>query len=173
MAFANLASLYGNPRVFTGIVELRVGTAAKLKLNSRTLGGFHMCINSITKKIMRNIKSSDPNAMRTRRICSNIINITNNRSKRNIIDLYLERLKVLLPSIMMISTYQLLANKVEFLEKNSFVDYMKNNLHSRNDYMCLLSIILSIIFLIVTSIMPGRQKLVKAKPSSKKVKTTP
>eukprot|EP00602_Paraphysomonas_sp_CaronLab_P006525 CAMPEP_0185036834 /NCGR_PEP_ID=MMETSP1103-20130426/30406_1 /TAXON_ID=36769 /ORGANISM="Paraphysomonas bandaiensis, Strain Caron Lab Isolate" /LENGTH=738 /DNA_ID=CAMNT_0027574547 /DNA_START=21 /DNA_END=2234 /DNA_ORIENTATION=- len=76
MAIATLGELYNNPKVFTGVVKIRKGMAAKLILDSTSTVGVHKWFAYFAKDILGRIPSSDPNAAKTRAICEKIIKLT-------------------------------------------------------------------------------------------------
>jgi len=53
MAIATLADLYDNPKVFTGVVKIRKGMAAKLILDTKSTGGLHKWFYHLAKNILR------------------------------------------------------------------------------------------------------------------------
>ena len=76
MAIATLADLYNNPQVFTGVVKIRKGLALRLMKGVDTLEGLHKWFNCMAAKILKAVPSEDPNAAATRRICHEILAVT-------------------------------------------------------------------------------------------------
>lgn len=76
MAIATLADLYNNPDVFTGVVKIRKGMAAKLILDTKTKDGLYKWFYYFAKDIRSRIPNSDPNASATKEICDEIISTT-------------------------------------------------------------------------------------------------
>ena len=76
MAIATLAELYNNPDVFTGVVKIRKGMAAKLILDTKTKDGLYKWFYYFAKDIRRRIPENDPNASATKEICDEILSIT-------------------------------------------------------------------------------------------------
>ena len=52
MAIATLESCYDNPQVFTGVVKIRKGMAARLIIDSANVGGVYYWFNNLTKQIV-------------------------------------------------------------------------------------------------------------------------
>ena len=88
MAIATLADLYNNPKVFTGVVKIRKGMAAKLILDTKTPGGLHKWFNLLTKDILSRVHDSDPNAVSTKLICNKIIRITAKNARLGLMHSY-------------------------------------------------------------------------------------
>jgi hypothetical protein len=76
MAIATLAELYGNPKVFTGVVKIRKGLAARLILESTSPAGLHLWFHQMATDILSKVSDSDPAAASTRRICGEILELT-------------------------------------------------------------------------------------------------
>ena len=49
MAIATLAECYRNPKVFTGVVKIRKGMAARLIMDASSVGGVHYWFNHFAK----------------------------------------------------------------------------------------------------------------------------
>lgn len=88
MAIATLNELYNNYDVFTGVVKIRKGLAAKLILDTKTKGGLHKWFNIFSRKIASKIPPNDPNFKKTRDICEKIIKVTDRYSERALILYY-------------------------------------------------------------------------------------
>jgi farnesyl-diphosphate farnesyltransferase len=76
MAIATLAELYNNSQVFSGVVKIRKGLAILLINDTRTQEGLHKWFNKFAGQIRDSIPLSDPNAKRTREICTKILSLT-------------------------------------------------------------------------------------------------
>jgi farnesyl-diphosphate farnesyltransferase len=76
MAIATLPELYNNPNVFTGVVKIRKGQAAKLLLDTKTMDGLHKWFFIFARDIKRRIPANDLSAKRTHAICDEIIDLT-------------------------------------------------------------------------------------------------
>ena len=109
MAIATLADLYGNPKVFTGVVKIRKGMAAQLILDTKSTGGLHKWFNLLARDILKRVHRSDPSAMKTRRICRTIIDITDSQGKAAIIGAYAQALNTIAPVVLAITAYHLFA----------------------------------------------------------------
>ena len=88
MAIATLADLYNNPKVFSGVVKIRKGQAAQLILDTKTTTGLHKWFNILSKSILAKVKNSDPNAAKTKDICSKIIELTEANAQRGLFGSY-------------------------------------------------------------------------------------
>jgi hypothetical protein len=111
MAIATLAELYNNPKVFTGVVKIRKGMAAKLILDTKTTGGVHKWFYVLARDIMNRIPENDPSADKTRRICKYIMNITGPEGRTAIVSSYAQIANALSPVILAASTYQLFGQR--------------------------------------------------------------
>lgn len=80
MAIATLSDLYNNPKVFTGVVKIRKGTAAKLILDTKTVDGLFKWFYVFAKDIKQRIPLGDPSAEYTHAICDTIIELTEDRA---------------------------------------------------------------------------------------------
>ena len=76
MAIATLAEVYNNPKVFTGVVKIRKGLAAKMILTSSTLEGLESWFHVLAKDIRKRVPPNDPNATSTISTCNKIIRRT-------------------------------------------------------------------------------------------------
>jgi hypothetical protein len=85
MAIATLAKLYNNPMVFTGVVKIRKCTAAKLMLLSETSEGVYESFYTHVSDILLRIPTSDLNAFKTRKICQEIIELTETKGKTSLL----------------------------------------------------------------------------------------
>lgn len=109
MAIATLADLYDNPKVFTGVVKIRKGMAAQLILDTKSTGGLHKWFNILAKDILKRVRSSDPCAQKTVKICRTIIDITEAEGQAAIIGSYAQASSVLSPVVIAASAYHLFA----------------------------------------------------------------
>jgi hypothetical protein len=97
MAIATLNELYGNHKVFTGVVKIRKGQAAKLILDTTSNGALHKWFNLFANDILRRVKNSDPNAAHTRAVCTKIIALTANHAWTQIAGGYAATFNTLCP----------------------------------------------------------------------------
>ena len=109
MAIATLADLYGNPKVFTGVVKIRKGMAAQLILDTKSTGGLHKWFNILSRNILSRIDPADPTAMKTRRICNTIIRITNSEGQAAIMGSYAQAMNAFSPVVVAVAAYHLFA----------------------------------------------------------------
>ena len=107
MAIATLADLYDNPKVFTGVVKIRKGMAAKLILDTKSTGGLHKWFYYLASDILRRVKKSDPSAAKTRQICRTIIRLTEAEGRAAIIGGYAQVFNAVCPVIIAASAYHL------------------------------------------------------------------
>ena len=59
MAIATLAACFGNPKVFSGVVKIRKGLAARLLLTSRSLSSVHRWFVTFATSIQRRCPPHD------------------------------------------------------------------------------------------------------------------
>lgn len=82
MAIGTLAELYNNPKVFTGVVKIRKGLAAKMILDTSSREGLHkwfyLMAQDILSKIPRNHSNNSNKEVndKTRAICQKILSLT-------------------------------------------------------------------------------------------------
>ena len=107
MAIATLSDLYDNPKVFTGVVKIRKGMAAKLILDTKTTGGLHKWFNYLARDILSRVNPADPSAIRTRRICNKIIDITDREGQIATWGSYAQVVNTLSPVTIVISVFHL------------------------------------------------------------------
>lgn len=88
MAIATLAALYNNPDVFTGVVKIRKGQAAKLIFDTGSVEGLHKWFFILSGDILNKVPANDPSAESTRAICRQIIRITSVKGSVGIADAY-------------------------------------------------------------------------------------
>eukprot|EP00746_Dinoflagellata_sp_MGD_P149487 gnl/MRDRNA2_/MRDRNA2_81507_c0_seq3.p1 gnl/MRDRNA2_/MRDRNA2_81507_c0~~gnl/MRDRNA2_/MRDRNA2_81507_c0_seq3.p1 ORF type:complete len:499 (+),score=109.98 gnl/MRDRNA2_/MRDRNA2_81507_c0_seq3:114-1610(+) len=65
MAMATLAEMYGNPKVFTGVVKIRAGQAAMILQDSGDMVAVRRWFSKFALQILSRIDPKDPNAART------------------------------------------------------------------------------------------------------------
>lgn len=107
MAIATLAELYDNPKVFTGVVKIRKGTAASLILDTKSEEGLHKWFNIYARDILRRVPPSDPSAEHTKLICRKIIALTDVKAHTAIAGGYAQALNILATIVLSVSTYHL------------------------------------------------------------------
>jgi farnesyl-diphosphate farnesyltransferase/isopentenyl-diphosphate delta-isomerase type 1 len=76
MAIATLNELYDNERVFTGVVKIRKGLAAKMVLNTNSVNDLHYWFNIMAKSILKKVNPDDPMSIATVHACEEIIRLT-------------------------------------------------------------------------------------------------
>ena len=113
MAIATLSDLYNNPLVFTGVVKIRKGLAAKLILDTTSFGGLHKWFNVFAHDILRRVDDSDPNASKTIAICKKIIGLTDEHAKIAIAGSYAQVCATIAPVVAVISSYYLFGSNIE------------------------------------------------------------
>ena len=107
MAIATLAEMYNNKKVFTGVVKIRKCQAAKLILDTKTVGGLHKWFNVLSRNIMNRIPEADPTAARTRVACETAIRLTQAQATREIAGNYAQVGNVTASTALAISTWQI------------------------------------------------------------------
>lgn len=107
MAIATLAELYNNKKVFTGVVKIRKCQAAKLILDTKTVGGLHKWFNVLSRNIMARIPETDPSGERTRAACETAIRLTQAQATREIAGNYAQVGNVLASTMLAVSTWQI------------------------------------------------------------------
>jgi farnesyl-diphosphate farnesyltransferase len=106
MAIATLAELYNNPKVFTGVVKIRKCQAAKLILDTKSVGGLHKWFNVLTRSVLRRVPANDPSAAKTIEICNTVIRLTDGEATREIAGNYAQVGNVIASSLLALSTYK-------------------------------------------------------------------
>jgi len=76
MAAATLSLCFNNPEVFEGVVKMRRGETALVFLNVVDISSVYYYFDHYVQVIENKIDPSDPNAERTRQICSHVRQIT-------------------------------------------------------------------------------------------------
>ena len=107
MAIATLAELYNNEKVFTGVVKIRKGMAAKLILDTKTRGGLHKWFYLLCSDILKRIPPSDPNAKETEEICNKVIKLTKKEGRIAVGSSYAQVLNSISAIVLAISVYNL------------------------------------------------------------------
>ena len=123
MAIATLSDLYDNPKVFTGVVKIRKGMAAKLILDTKTIGGLHKWFNYLARDILSRVNPADPSAIKTRRICNKIIDITDVEGQAAMWGSYAQVVNSLSPVAIAVSAYHLFGHSA--LHPTSSIGKMK------------------------------------------------
>ena len=160
MAIATLADLYDNPKVFTGVVKIRKGMAAQLILDTKSTGGLHKWFYILAKDILKKIKSTDPNSMKTKKICLEIMKITENEGKAAILGNYAQGFNTISPVIIAITSYHLFAKNVLHEVKDSSIQKFVMavpKLTTITDYISAILFFLAISFILGYGITLSRQ----------------
>ena len=76
MAIATLEECFDNPRVFTGVVKIRKGMAARLILDTGSIEGVHAWFHSLAKRIAERCPQDDPSRDKVVAACDAIFGIT-------------------------------------------------------------------------------------------------
>ena len=87
MAMATLLDLYHNEEVFTGVVKIRKGLAARLILDSNSRGGVHKWFYLLTHELLEKTKvvsSDDPSLKETINACKIILRLTEKKAVQEI-----------------------------------------------------------------------------------------
>ena len=110
MAIATLHELYGNHKVFTGVVKIRKGMAAKLILDTISLNALHKWFYIFASNILSRVSDKDPNADRTRAVCHRIITLTSDRAWTHIYGSYAVYINRMAPFALAVGSIALLRN---------------------------------------------------------------
>jgi farnesyl-diphosphate farnesyltransferase len=73
MAMATLAKIYNNPDVFTEVVKIRKGIAAKLMLKTNDMDSVRKSMEKFVAEIRRKLNTEDPNYTQTKKRLNRII----------------------------------------------------------------------------------------------------
>jgi farnesyl-diphosphate farnesyltransferase len=73
MAMATLAKIYNNPDVFTEVVKIRKGIAAKLMLKTNNMEQVRMSMLRFVEVIRRKLNEGDPNYSLTKKRLNRIV----------------------------------------------------------------------------------------------------
>ncbi|KAK7092172.1 squalene synthase-like [Littorina saxatilis] len=76
MAIATLERCYNNPAVLTGVVKIRKGEAVKMMMGVSNVEKVKAIMHYFTSQIESRIPKDDPNAERTREVCSKALACT-------------------------------------------------------------------------------------------------
>lgn len=109
MAIATLSDIYNNPKVLTGVVKIRKGTAAKLMLDTKSMGGLHRWFNHFSRDILARVPASDPSRDQTRAICMKIIQLTDRNAKSSAVGTYAQMVHVMASVALAVSAYRFVA----------------------------------------------------------------
>jgi len=112
MAIATMADLYNNPQVFTGVVKIRKGLALRLMKGVDTLEGLHKWFNFMAAKILKAVTSEDPNAAATRRICQEILALTESKAKSSELKTKVQSVTYALPILLTLCLSHLLSQTI-------------------------------------------------------------
>jgi len=82
MAIATLAKVYNNPDVFTGVVKIRKGLAAKLMLNTGNMDDVYNYFDQFSREILRKLPAYDPNYRTTKQYLEAIFNAIDEQEGR-------------------------------------------------------------------------------------------
>lgn len=72
MAMATLAKIYNNPDVYTEVVKIRKGLAAKMMVYTNSMEVVHRTINTFVAEIEKKLNKQDPNYERTQLLLEEI-----------------------------------------------------------------------------------------------------
>ena len=156
MAIATLNELYNNHDVFTGVVKIRKGLAAKLILDTKTPAGLHKWFNSLAKDILSRVPEGDPNKEATKEVCNKIIKITSNNAHKGLVDTYATALQAFAPVGIAVSVQYFHADYARFgfsLSQYSIIGQLAS-----------VAFGLLVTFFILYSLFPVREPLKKADP---------
>lgn len=82
MAIATLEECFDNPRVFTGVVKIRKGLAARLLIDSRSLDGVHWWFHSLATRLAARCPMEDPSRDKIMAAAETIIKLTKTRASK-------------------------------------------------------------------------------------------
>jgi hypothetical protein len=105
MAIATLSELYNNHDVFTGVVKIRKGLAARMILDSNTVDGMYKWFYLMADNIKSRVPHDDPNSSRTIRICDYIVNITYLKGSNAINTAYWSYISLITPFVALFAGY--------------------------------------------------------------------
>lgn len=165
MAIATLNELYGNHKVFTGVVKIRKGMAAKLILDTVSLNALHKWFFIFASDILSKVKNEDPNAERTRAICHKIVTLTSDRAWSHIYGSYALQINRIAPFTLAISSIVLFRN-VDFNKVSSplslFTSHsIRLNTLSSNLVAACVGVVSSIFMLSYSIVSTGKKSLTK------------
>lgn len=82
MAIATLEQCFDNPHVFTGVVKIRKGMAARLLIDSRSLDGVHWWFHRLAVRLAARCPKDDPSREKIIAATEKIIKITQSRASK-------------------------------------------------------------------------------------------
>jgi len=110
MAIATLAELYNNHDVFTGVVKIRKGLAARMILDTGSVGGLYKWFYLMATNIGQKVDQTDPNAKRTLTICNKILELTKSKGDVEVGISYTSAIASLAPIGLSYGMYQILTH---------------------------------------------------------------
>lgn len=121
-----LAILQNNPRVLTGMVNIRQGMFNQLILNTKNTRGLNKSINLLAKEMLQKTK-----ATKTKRVCEKIVYITTKGAKNSDNATIAQSINFISPSVIAITAYHLFVKDhkciFSFPELNNSLDYLALN----------------------------------------------
>lgn len=133
MAIATLNELYDNPKVFTGVVKIRKFAAAQLILDTQTVTGLHKWFYVMSKRILKKVPSSDPNAAKTIAVCEKIIELTQEHGSKGVFSAYLGALSLFVPVPMAVAVGYIVDKKDMIKSTQGSLSALFNRLATDND----------------------------------------
>lgn len=163
MAIATLNELYGNHKVFTGVVKIRKGQAAKLILETTSNPALHKWFNVFANDIMSRVKENDPNAEKTRAICTKIIALTSKNAWTQIAGTNAAAINMLSPVVLAVCSL-ILWREVDFTTvTNPLVLFTSETIHltTQIDIVALLLSVAAIMYMLGYAIVSTSRKGLK------------
>ena len=163
MAIATLSELYGNHKVFTGVVKIRKGMAAKLILDTTSNPALHKWFNVFANDIMSRVKDSDPSAAQTRAICSKIIALTSNHAWTQLVGGHAATINTICPVILAVCSL-ILWREVDFtIVQNPLLLFTSETIHltTQMDIVALLTSVGAIVFMLCYAVASTSRKGLK------------
>jgi farnesyl-diphosphate farnesyltransferase len=108
MAIATLDELYGNDKVFTGVVKIRKGMACQLILDSSTVTGTYKWFYNCATNIQNRVDPSDPSAAKTIEICKKIRKLTEAKAQYGFMLWYLSWFNTFATIALGLSSYRMI-----------------------------------------------------------------
>ncbi len=84
MAIATLSECFDNPRVFTGVVKIRKGLAARLILDSGTVEGVHCWFYDFARTMAERTPKDDPSRPKILAAVRAVIELTAPAARRRV-----------------------------------------------------------------------------------------
>ncbi|RYG70284.1 squalene synthase [archaeon] len=81
MAIATLSEIFNNPQVFTGVVKIRKGLAAKMIQDVDCEIKLHRWFFQFAKHICRRVPRDDPNAAQLTAVCRKVMGLTREKAR--------------------------------------------------------------------------------------------